>query len=613
MGIMQRVRDGDWSHLGKPGRSKLAEFAAKRRNATAGKSDDDPSSKSQTCRVGGKVYKIAKMRNGKKLTCGGKKRVQLNDASKVQALRDSGGEFEGKIAGKPYNVNAEMLLAANKMGVSQLMLAANRVPASVQTALRRKFNQMTIGDTVVKVRPERPPKSEPKPPRVPELMVDDIPQNDFTKKWKGAWANADVPKDLLKVLAKLEPPDETGGGKSKTAFYRSNSGIYMKDYVPGEGRGDNVYRHEFGHYADDMIGNALRAKPTPSRAEILTKIFGSDKNHDFADLSHGDRLKRWDEGAQKIKERIENDSGEILTREIEGVRQYFPNISEDVIKKKAQQNLSRSLASLSSGSTLSLYNDQLKADLYDAAGIPRIYRDDTGDRLDGYIKTYSRQGTAPYISDTPEWEKALRTESRQLQKERRERSVGGYEALTLKNAYAEVERSAVESSQDSPGSADAESVGAAARDRVTMDAVKKAAQEVPAFAAIVRLMDREIPDDDDKALTAYRRMVSPTGDLASRAQMLDGLRYLANTPELEHLFDAVGATTKNKIGWGHSDSYYTKGNKGRETGTGQQATEVFANLTDMHAYSADSRAIAEYFLPIQYAEYKRVLAEFGNS
>jgi hypothetical protein len=146
-----------------------------------------------------------------------------------------------------------------------------------------------------------------------------------------------------------------------------------------------------------------------------------------------------------------------------------------------------------------------------------------------------------------------------------------------------------------------------------MDAVKKAAQEVPAFAAIVRLMDREIPDDDDKALTAYRRMVSPTGDLASRAQMLDGLRYLANTPELEHLFDAVGATTKNKIGWGHSDSYYTKGNKGRETGTGQQATEVFANLTDMHAYSADSRAIAEYFLPIQYAEYKRVLAEFGNS
>ena len=158
MGIMQRVRDGDWSHLDKRWQAGLAEFAAKRRKATAGKSDDgSPKPKSQTCRIGGKVYKIALMRNGKKLTCGGRKRVQLKDAAKVQALRDSGGDFEGKIAGKPYNVNAEMLLAANKMGVSQLMLAAGRVPLSVQTALRRKFNQMTTGETVTK------PKVEPKP------------------------------------------------------------------------------------------------------------------------------------------------------------------------------------------------------------------------------------------------------------------------------------------------------------------------------------------------------------------------------------------------------------------------------------------------------------------
>ena len=149
--------------------SQFVEFAAKRRNATAGKSDDDPSSKSKTCRVGGKVYKIAKTRNGKALTCGGKTRAQLKgekNAADVQKLRDAGGEFEGKIAGKPYKVNADMLEVANKMGVSSRMLAAGRVPSEVQTDLRRKFNQMTIGDTVTK--PKAEPKPKPEKPRTPQ-------------------------------------------------------------------------------------------------------------------------------------------------------------------------------------------------------------------------------------------------------------------------------------------------------------------------------------------------------------------------------------------------------------------------------------------------------------
>ena len=128
---------------------QFMEFAAARRKATSGAKDSEPS-KSQTCRIGGKVYKIAKTRNGKALQCGGKKRVQLKDAAKVQALRDAGGEFDAAIAGKPYKVNAEMLLAANKMGVSSRQLAAGRVPADLQTPLRRKFNEMTIGESVTK-------------------------------------------------------------------------------------------------------------------------------------------------------------------------------------------------------------------------------------------------------------------------------------------------------------------------------------------------------------------------------------------------------------------------------------------------------------------------------
>lgn len=140
---------------------QFMEFAAKRRKATSGAKDSEPS-KSQTCRIGGKVYKIAKTRNGKALQCGGKKRVQLKDAAKVQALRDAGGEFDGAIAGKPYKVNAEMLLAANKMGVSSRQLAAGRVPADLQTKLRRKFNEMTIGESVTKPVTKRPVRPEEK-------------------------------------------------------------------------------------------------------------------------------------------------------------------------------------------------------------------------------------------------------------------------------------------------------------------------------------------------------------------------------------------------------------------------------------------------------------------
>jgi hypothetical protein len=110
-------------------------------------------------------------------------------------------------------------------------------------------------------------------------------------------------------------------------------------------------------------------------------------------------------------------------------------------------------------------------------------------------------------------------------------------------------------------------------------------------------------------------MVFPDGMIASRAQIVQALGVAGMSADLGlgGLFDALGATTKNKVGWGHSTSYYTNGNKYSMTGRGKQATEVFANLTDMHAHSETSRAIAEYFLPLQYAEYKRILNEYGDA
>jgi hypothetical protein len=450
---------------------------------------------------------------------------------------------------------------------------------------------------VVKVRPERPPKPEPKPPRVPELMVDDIPQNAFTKKWKGAWGEADLPQDLLKVLAKLDPPDEVTGKEDPTAYYQSGLGIYMKSHASGEGRGNNAYRHEFGHYVDDMIGKTVSLP----RAKILAGIFRSDKNHDFADLSPSDRLKRWDEGAKKLRESIANDSGEILAREIEAVRRVKGSkASQKVVEDQARKNLANSVEELSKGRELVLYGSQLTNDLYEMVGLPRIPREEAGELLDKLIENFGRRNITPFVSDTPEWAKAMKTESRQMEEEKIARSGGD---KSLKSAYLEVGESVARSKALVRDSTAFRSAVRDAVKQATMDAVKKAAQENPAFDAISRLVERHIPAE--KVTSVYRMMVSPTGALASRAEILEGLKYLSDAPEVFSLFDAVGATTKNKIGWGHSDSYYT--------GEKQQATEVFANLTDMHAYSADSRAIAEYFLPIQYAEYKRVLAEFGNS
>ncbi len=597
MGIMQRVRDGDWSHLGKPGRSKLAEFAARRKslaNKDKEPQGDSPKPKSQTCRIGGKVYKIALMRNGKKLTCGGKKRVQLKDAAKVQALRDAGGDFDGLVAGKPYKVTADMLLAANKMGVSQLMLAANRVPPSLQTPLRRKFNLMTTGEAVTKVKPERPPKPDPRPPRVPELTVDDIRQNDFTKKWQGAWAEADLPQDLLKALAKVPPPGEIPKQKG-TAFHRVRSvsvqglevqsgdmAIHMNGFQPEGGNSSSVYRHEFGHHIDATLAKTLGIeawrRDNGKQYEKKLAKFLRQPEQKWRALPLEERREIWNEFERRAISAIDRED------------------TPKSLKEDLKLILSSGILPVNADGTLEVIpgiTDWIK-------GIPvavskKQLMSPPEDLIPSYIKDLKGDARPPmFVSDTPEWKKALEGESRAIQEERKDadkRSPVG-EWLGLSMAYRE--------HPDPAGAAES--------------AAKKAASENPAFRVLLSIVDRRILDQDTR-LKTIQGMVFPDGMIASRAQIVQALGVAGMSADLGlgGLFDALGATTKNKVGWGHDDSYYTQGNKASATGKGRQATEVFANLTDMHAYSADSRALAEFFLPIQYAEYKRILNEYGDA
>jgi hypothetical protein len=148
MGIMARVRDGDYSHLGKrTWQAGLAEFAAKRKS----KADN---SKSKECfRDDGSSYRIpiAKVCGGAKTQ---KKPIETpkakTAAAGVKKQADDikqAGSFKGAIGGlkngKQYDITPEMAKAAQAMGVSDRQLAVGRVPKSVQADLIKEFDRLS--------------------------------------------------------------------------------------------------------------------------------------------------------------------------------------------------------------------------------------------------------------------------------------------------------------------------------------------------------------------------------------------------------------------------------------------------------------------------------------
>lgn len=146
MGIMQRVRDGDYSHLLR----KPPEFAARKR---ASRADD---SKSKECtRSDGTKYRIpiAKVCGGAKTQKKGAETPKAKAAAagvKKEADKiKQAGSFKGAIGGlkngKQYDITPEMSAFAQKMGVSDRQLANGRVPKSVQPDLIKEFDRLSAG------------------------------------------------------------------------------------------------------------------------------------------------------------------------------------------------------------------------------------------------------------------------------------------------------------------------------------------------------------------------------------------------------------------------------------------------------------------------------------
>lgn len=178
------------------------------------------------------------------------------------------------------------------------------------------------------------------------------------------------------------------------------------------------------------------------------------------------------------------------------------------------------------------------------------------------------------------------------------------------------------------------SKGQSVRD-VTMNALDRAAKNEPAIAAIKGWIDEisDIPpgtirDKKGVAISADRvqelfpngirthlaqLVVAPDGNPRSPAAIYkaltalkkarDGMGIEDTLPNTLVISDTMGATTENKVGGGHSVEYLRK--------PGKAQAEVFANLTDMHAHSEGSRAIAAFMFPNQYREYQNILAANG--
>jgi hypothetical protein len=168
MGIMARVKAGDFSHLHR----RPPEFAARRKS----KADD---SKSQECtRPDGTKYRVPWKRNGTKVVCGGAKTSKKTiDTPKGKAAAvgikkeaddiKQAGSFKGAIGGlkngKQYDITPEMAKVANAMGVSDLQLSAGRVPKALQASLIKEFDRLSSGESPKESKPrEKKPKENVK-------------------------------------------------------------------------------------------------------------------------------------------------------------------------------------------------------------------------------------------------------------------------------------------------------------------------------------------------------------------------------------------------------------------------------------------------------------------
>lgn len=102
------------------------------------------------------------------------------------------------------------------------------------------------GDALVAVpaaaRAVTPPPQPVAPPKANQAYFD---------KWADSYK--DAPPLFRRVLDKFDYPSEIPPNAKQGAFHRRGQ-IHMGALTPGQGRADSVWRHEYGHYIDRLVG-----------------------------------------------------------------------------------------------------------------------------------------------------------------------------------------------------------------------------------------------------------------------------------------------------------------------------------------------------------------------
>jgi hypothetical protein len=476
---------------------------------------------------------------------------------------------------------------------------------------------------------DRAKSQKPKPKKA--LDESGIPHNDFTRQWKQAWDEADIPPDLMRVLSKVPPVNQ---GEGEAAFDVFSRTISIDDFKPTTDAGRSAYRHEFGHYIDATLGGG--ARKSREREERIQANFDA-----LAKMSPEQRKREWDAVAEKAIAHLATPAGrkeveERVDRSIQRFRKRMREATESSERKRFKAKLENILKDKDAAIQETL--DAIEKGFRDGNGLAqtpgtaRLFEDRFGGVIKGQdlsddaaqmidrMKVTSSvvsSGQAnvwkemPMASDSREFAKALGQDSKDLLAERR-RTASDRKKLGLDQSAPEAEVLAGLYAQSASSPAE--------RSALARKAADIAAQN-PGLAVVKQAIDAlsaSSPDPDNFRQQVYQHAFRPDGSPASREQIANVLDQVsrqaaANGQKLPfhsvvpaEMFDLMGATTDEQIGHGHSKGYYAAG-KDSNHGVALQATEVFANLTELHAYNESTRALAGFLLPNQYREYQQIL------
>ena len=149
-------------------------------------------------------------------------------------------------------------------------------------------------------KPYEPPKEEKKTQKKAEKKAPTRKETEFAKQWGSSFDNA--PNDLKKAIAKFDEPDEDILPTETAYFMRGANSINMDGFSRDDlsPTAKAVYRHEYGHHLDRMIGESKFVKAVTELAPD-SNVRSID---DFNKLTSSDQLVL----ARKIESRLGYDA-----------------------------------------------------------------------------------------------------------------------------------------------------------------------------------------------------------------------------------------------------------------------------------------------------------------